>query len=52
MAVRIEEFQGRQGPYRGRLFVTGRNRTGALVSSTGEVFLELQDGGPAEGRLS
>jgi hypothetical protein len=41
VAVRIEDFQGK-GPYQGRLFVTGRNRTGALVSSTGEVSLEVQ----------
>ena len=41
MAVRIEDFQGK-GPYRGKLFITGRNRTGALVSSTGEVSLEVQ----------
>ena len=41
VAVRIEGFQGK-GPYRGKLFVTGRSRTGALVSSTGEVSLEVQ----------
>lgn len=41
VAVRVEEFQGK-GPYQGRLFITGRNRTGALVSSTGEVRLEVQ----------
>lgn len=48
VAVRIDELRG-GGPYRGRLFVTGRTRTGALASSTGEVSLELQDGGPADG---
>lgn len=42
VAVRIEDFHG-SGPYRGRLFVTGRNRTGALAGSTGEVSLDLQD---------
>jgi hypothetical protein len=41
VAVRVAEFQGK-GPYRGRLFITGRSRTGALVGSTGEVNLELQ----------
>lgn len=50
VAVRIDDFNG-SGPYRGRLFVTGRNRTGALAGSTGEVSLEVQDGGPAEGPL-
>jgi hypothetical protein len=51
VAVRIEELHGIRpgGPYRGRLFVTGRNRNGALASSTGEVSLQLQDGGPADG---
>ena len=48
VAVRIDALHG-SGPYRGRLFVTGRSRTGALASSTGEVSLELQDGGPADG---
>lgn len=47
VAVRIEEFQG-EGPYRGKLFLTGRNRSGALVGSTGEVSLEVrQAGSPA-----
>jgi hypothetical protein len=41
LAVRIEELQGK-GSYRGKLFVTGRARTGALVSSAGEVNLEVQ----------
>lgn len=41
VAVRIEDFQGK-GPYRGRIFVTGRARTGALVGSSGEVNLEVQ----------
>ena len=48
MAVRVEEFQGK-GPYRGTLFVTGRSRTGALVSSTGEVSLEVQQTAAAAG---
>lgn len=41
VAVRIEEFEGK-GPYRGKLFITGRARSGALVGSTGEVNLEVQ----------
>ncbi|HKG34085.1 MAG TPA: hypothetical protein VKB22_10150 [Gemmatimonadales bacterium] len=47
VAVRIDELHG-GGPYRGRLFVTGRSRTGALASSTGQVSVELEDG-PADG---
>ena len=43
VTVRIDEVRG-SGPYRGRLFVTGRSRTGALAGSTGEVSLELRDG--------
>lgn len=50
VAVRIDDLQG-SGPYRGRLFVTGRSRSGALASSTGEVSLDLRDGGPADGPL-
>ena len=50
VAVRIDEIRG-GGSYRGRLFVTGRSRTGALAGSTGEVSLELADGGPADGPL-
>jgi hypothetical protein len=46
VAVRIDELQG-DGPHRGRLFVTGRTRTGALAGSTGEVTLELAEGGSA-----
>jgi hypothetical protein len=41
VAVRIEDFQG-TGPYRARLFVTGRSRTGALVTSTGEANVEVR----------
>jgi len=44
VAVRVDELQG-DGPYRGRLFVTGRSRTGALAGSTGEVTLDLGAGG-------
>jgi hypothetical protein len=40
VAVRIEEYRG-SGRYPARLFVTGRSRTGALVTSTGEGDLEL-----------
>jgi hypothetical protein len=42
VAVRIDEFQG-TGPYRARLFVTGRSRTGALVTSTGGADVEVQE---------
>lgn len=49
VTVRIAEVEG-DGPYRGRLFVTGRNRTGALAGSTGEVSLDLrQDGAGLQG---
>lgn len=48
VAVRIEDFQG-EGPYRARLFVTGRNRTGALVSSLGEAEVEVRKEAPASG---
>jgi hypothetical protein len=41
VAVRIEDLQG-SGPYRARLFVTGRSRTGALVTSTGEAHVEVK----------
>lgn len=49
VAVRIEDFQG-AGPYRARLFVTGRSRTGALVTSTGEANVEVQERAGPEGR--
>jgi hypothetical protein len=48
VAVRIEDFQG-EGPYRARLFVTGRNRTGALVSSLGEAEVQVRKEAPANG---
>jgi hypothetical protein len=41
VAVRIEDLQG-SGPYWARLFVTGRSRTGALVTSTGEAQVEVK----------
>lgn len=41
VAVRIEDFHG-NGPYSARLFVTGRNRTGALVRSLGEAQIEVE----------
>lgn len=41
VAVRIPDYHG-SGPYRGFLFITGRSRTGALVGSTGEVSLKVQ----------
>lgn len=46
VAVRIEEFHG-DGPYRARLFVTGRNRTGALVRSLGEADIEVDQEVPS-----
>ena len=49
VAVRIEDFQG-AGPYRARLFVTGRSRTGALVTSTGEANVEVKERAGPEGR--
>lgn len=42
VAVRIDEVRG-AGPHRGRLFVTGRSRAGALAGSTGEVSVELRE---------
>ncbi len=42
VSVRIDEFQG-TGPYRARLFVTGRSRTGALVTSTGGADVEVKE---------
>jgi len=51
VAVRIDELRDIGAPYRGRLFVTGRSRTGALASSTGQVSLKLEDGGPADGPI-
>ncbi len=41
VALRIEDFQG-SGPYRARVFVTGRSRTGALVTATGEANVEVK----------
>lgn len=41
VAVRVDELRG-SGSYRARLFVTGRNRTGALAGSLGEVSLDLR----------
>ncbi|HEX6902402.1 MAG TPA: hypothetical protein VF789_21970 [Thermoanaerobaculia bacterium] len=41
VALRIEDFSG-SGPYHGEIFLTGRSRTGALVTSTGEAEVELK----------
>lgn len=41
VALRIEDFNG-SGPHHGELFVTGRSRTGALITSTGEAEVELK----------
>lgn len=48
VAVRIAELQG-SGPYRARLFVTGRSRTGSLVTSTGEANVEMKQRDLADG---
>jgi hypothetical protein len=48
VAVRIAEYRG-SGPYRARLFVTGRSRTGALVSSTGEANVQVAQQEPPDG---
>lgn len=40
VALRIAEFQG-SGPYHGDLFVTGRSRTGALITSPGSAEVEV-----------
>ena len=46
VAVRIDDLGGLNGgPYRGRLFVTGRGRSGGLASSTGEVSVEIAEQG-------
>jgi hypothetical protein len=44
VAVRIAEYHG-SGPYKARLFVTGRSRSGALVSSTGEANVQVAQRG-------
>jgi hypothetical protein len=49
VTVRIEDFQG-TGPYRARLFVTGRSRTGALVTSKGD-YTGAAGKGSIEGRF-
>ncbi|HYO12132.1 MAG TPA: hypothetical protein VE685_02935 [Thermoanaerobaculia bacterium] len=41
VVVRIEDYSG-GGPYRATMFVTGRSRAGALVTSTGEANLEVR----------
>lgn len=41
VSVRIAEYQG-SGPYGAELFVTGRSRTGALVTSKGRANVELR----------
>jgi len=41
VSVRIAEYHG-NGPYRADLFVTGRSRTGALVTSHGPAHVELR----------
>lgn len=46
VTVRIDDVE-REGSYRGRLFVTGRTRTGGLAGSMGEVSVDLREEGPA-----
>jgi hypothetical protein len=41
VSVRIPEYQG-SGPYGAELFVTGRSKTGALVTSNGRANVELR----------
>ena len=48
VAVRIEDYRG-SGPYQARLFVTGRSPSGGLVTSPGEVRMEVQQRNPVEG---
>jgi hypothetical protein len=48
VAVRIESYRG-SGPYQARLFVTGRSSSGGLVTSPGEVRVEVQQQNPVEG---
>jgi hypothetical protein len=50
VAVRIEDYRG-SGPYQARLFVTGRSRSGALVTSEGEAKVDVRQQGGAEGSL-
>jgi hypothetical protein len=46
VTVRLDDVE-REGSYRGRLFVTGRTRTGGLAGSTGEVSVNLRQERPA-----
>jgi hypothetical protein len=47
VTVRVDEISG-DGLYRGRLFVTGRTRTGGLAGSTGQASLDLRkEGSPS-----
>lgn len=46
VTVRLDDVQG-EGTHRGRLFVTGRTRTGGLAGSLGEVSVDLRKEGPA-----
>lgn len=46
VTVRLDDAE-REGSYRGRLFVTGRTRTGGLAGSTGEVSVNLREERPA-----
>jgi hypothetical protein len=48
VAVRIADYRG-SGSYRARLFVTGRSRTGGLISSTGDVNVQVAQQDPLQG---
>ncbi|HBL28978.1 MAG TPA: hypothetical protein DD490_19255 [Acidobacteria bacterium] len=48
VAVRIDPFHG-TGTYRGKVFITGRQPTGALAGSTGEVRVEIRRANPIAG---
>lgn len=48
VAVQIAEYRG-TGPYRARLFVTGRSRSGGLISSRGEANVQVAQEDPPEG---
>ncbi|HEY4596329.1 MAG TPA: hypothetical protein VIJ02_08010 [Thermoanaerobaculia bacterium] len=48
VAVRIDAYHG-SGPYPAQVFVTGRSPSGGLVTSPGEVRVEVQQQNPIEG---
>lgn len=48
VALRIDDYRG-GGPYAAQVFVTGRSVSGGLVTSTGEVHLEMRQEAPPTG---